>query len=135
MKDIVKMAENAILSLERDRRGRMFLKTNQIRKFLTAVNTVTNKVNLYTSRNIVKHTSEQNGKIKLPDYLVVEIKYLKVKIAYQVGREHSVKDFANKAKLVQYIDDIGDNIDKYNEFAKYVEALVAYHKFYGGKDN
>ncbi len=32
------------------------------------------------------------------------------------------------------IDAIGDDIRKYEDFASYMEALVAFHKFYGGKD-
>lgn len=39
-----------------------------------------------------------------------------------------------KAKLNEAIDEIGNDIKKYKDFAKYIEALVAYHKFYGGKD-
>ena len=33
-----------------------------------------------------------------------------------------------------WIDGIGDSVEKYQKFASYVEALVAFHKFYGGKD-
>ena len=36
--------------------------------------------------------------------------------------------------LMEWIDGIGDSVEKYQKFASYVEALVAFHKFYGGKD-
>ena len=35
---------------------------------------------------------------------------------------------------MQKIDSIGDSVEKYEQFARYVEALVAFHKFYGGRD-
>lgn len=126
MEDIAKTAENVIVNLEKDKWGNPFLKTNQIRKFLTAVNVVTNKVNMYKSKHLLEE--------KFPDELAEEVMYLKVKIAYQAGRERSVKQFVEKADLVQRIKAIGHDIKKYNDFARYVEALVAYHKFYGGKD-
>lgn len=35
---------------------------------------------------------------------------------------------------MEYVDEIGSSIDQYEKFAHYIEALVAYHKYYGGKD-
>lgn len=71
----------------------------------------------------------------------MEIKFLKVKLAYQIGRADSgryranpVKEFADKSGLIGEIDKIGDSLERYENFARYVEALVAFHKFYGGKD-
>ena len=128
-RDIAAQAEKVIKDLcYPDRYGgtRIDLKTNQIRKFLTAVNTVTGKIDIYRTKNDLTN--------KLPEDLAAEVKYLKIKIAYQAGREKSVKTFVEKAGLISWIDEIGDNVEKYEEFAKYVEALVAYHKFYGGKD-
>ena len=130
-KDIVAQAEEVIKGLcypDRFRKGttKIDLKTNQIRKFLTAVNTLTGKIDIYRTKN------EQT--LTLPEYLVAEIKYLKIKIAYQAGREKAVKEFVEKANLISRIDEIGDSVERYEQFAKYVEALVAYHKFYGGRD-
>ena len=39
-----------------------------------------------------------------------------------------------QSKMKHHIEEIGTSISKYEEFAHYVEALVAYHKFYGGND-
>ena len=50
MKDIVKEAEAVILSLEKNRKNEFALRTNQLRKFLSAVNTVSNKVNVYQAQ-------------------------------------------------------------------------------------
>ena len=38
------------------------------------------------------------------------------------------------ARLKERIDAIGTDLRAYEDFAHYVEALVAYHKFYGGED-
>lgn len=69
----------------------------------------------------------------------MQVKFLKVKLAYQIGRAESkrgnpIKDFERETQLMRRIDAIGDDIRKYEDFASYMEALVAFHKFYGGKD-
>lgn len=126
MEDIAGKAEAAVKKLYDKGNKSIKVKTNQIRKFLTAVNSLTNKITVYQA---------QTGEAKtLPNDIAAEVKYLKVKIAYQMAREKDVKDFENEAKLSPMIDGIGTDATKYKEFAKYVEALVAYHKFYGGKD-
>ena len=126
MRDIAKEAEQVILNLKDQNHGKIYLKTNQIRKFLTAVNAITNKVNVYKAKHL--------DATELPDELAGEIQFLKVKAAYQAGRERSVKDFMVQSKMKHHIEGIGTSISKYEEFAHYVEALVAYHKFYGGND-
>lgn len=106
--------------------------TSQIRKFLTAVNTVTEKVNAYK----LEKTDDYDT---LPVELQAQIKYLKVKLAYQIGRNRSkwgnpVEDFEKEAGLISLIDGIKSSTKEYEKFAHYIEALVAFHKFYGGKD-
>ena len=129
MTDIAAEAEKVIKGLlHEDKRGNMVidLRTNQIRKVLTAVNSLTGRIDVYKA---------QNGQTDvLPDDLAAEVKYLKVKIVYQAGREKAVKKFADNAGLIRRIDGIGTSIPKYEDFARYIEALVAYHKFYGGRD-
>ncbi len=101
--------------------------TSQIRRFLTAVNTVSGKVEQYQN--------ETGKSEKLSPDLAAQVKFLKVKLAYQVGRgDDRIKKFEKDADLMAAIDSIGSDAKKYEEFARYVEALVAFHKFYGGKD-
>lgn len=136
MEDVGEKAESVIKGMVYTAHGKngnydkIDLTTGQIRKFLTAVNALTNKIDVYKSQN--------EDTDNLPENLVMEIKYLKVKIAYQAGRDTSknqtVKNFVHKADFFHCIDKIGNSIGAYEEFARYVEALVAYHKFYGGKD-
>ena len=126
--DIVQKAEKVILSLkEKNERGyNNMITTSQIRKFLTAVNAVTNRVEVFKVRcNECENLSEE---------LTNEIKFLKVKLVYQVGKDKKLRPFVEKAELLEMIDGIGGSIRKYENFARYIEALVAYHKYYGGKD-
>ncbi len=127
MEDVGAKAEDVIKSLL-NKDNKLDLTTGQIRKFLTAVNSLTSKIEVYKA---------QNEKFeKLPENLEMEIKYLKVKIAYQAGRDKNkiVKKFVEKAELFERIAKIGNSLAEYENFARYIEALVAYHKFYGGKD-
>ena len=78
MEDVGAKAEDVIKSLL-NKDNKLDLTTGQIRKFLTAVNSLTSKIDVYKA---------QNEKIEeLPENLKMEVKYLKVKIAYQAGRD------------------------------------------------
>ena len=126
--DIAEEAEQVILGLIAAGNGKLYLKTNQIRKFLAAVNTLTNKVEVYRAQN--------GGAKELSAALGEQVKYLKVKFAYQAGRERTgtVRELGEKGKIKERIDRIGLSVERYERFARFIEALVAYHKFHGGKD-
>lgn len=125
--DVVTEAEKAIKELQyKDRYNKIDVTTSQIRKFLTAVNVVRNKVDLYKAKN--------KGAEALSKELTAEIKFLKVNLLYQAGRIAAVKQFMTVSKLDIIIDGIGDSLARFVKFTKYVEALVAYHKFLGGRD-
>lgn len=128
--DIVKDAEDVIQSLKRDNHNTIDLKTNQIRKFLNYVNVLRNKVDIYCAKNLMATT--------LSPELTMEVEFLRVNIVYLVGRDtdksNAVKKFVDKAGLADKIAEIGNNIARFNKFCKFVEALVAFHKFYGGRD-
>lgn len=119
--DYVKIAEENILSLRIDeKRGFGELTTSKIRNILTLVNEIYNEVVLLK-------------KSELPDDIIDRIRYLKVRLAY-AGREKVVKKFVVKTALIEGIDEIKGDKEKFMRYAKYLEALVAYHRFYGGKD-
>ena len=129
MVDYVEKAEQVMLKLKKEK----MVTTSQLRKFLTAVNTINGQVNLLKDKN--------GGQLaELPKDISTEVKYLKVKLAYQIGRagrqdkKNPVWSFEHEAGIFELLDGIGKDVGKYDEFAKYVEALVAYHKFYGGRD-
>lgn len=74
----------------------------------------------------------------LPQDIVDRIQYLKVQFVYEYGRDDkkdgSVRRFINESKILNKIDQIGTSKKKFIEMERYMEALVAYHRFYGGKD-
>lgn len=123
VQDIAAIAEGIIKKLKRNRRNQFELTTAQIRKFLSAVNALTNKISMYRTR-----CGETNV---LSPELAAEVKFLKVKLAYQVARNReTVGDLEKKANLMARIDQIGTDMKKYDAFIHFVEALVAYHKFH-----
>lgn len=135
MENIVDKAELAIKSIRKPNKKNhdklvIELKTNQIRKILTAVNILKNKVDIYKIAN-------PQAK-KLDEELQMEIEFLRVNIAYQIGREKGkenlVREFVEKADLLNMVKDIDGDIKAFENFCRYIEALVAFHKFYGGQE-
>ena len=124
--DVAAEAEAVVQKLPKDRYGNIALKTSQLRRFLSAVNAVTNRIMVYHAR----HVDER----QLPLELASEVKYLKVKFAYQAGRMREVREFGEMAHIKERIDRVGDSFREYQCFVRYMEALVAYHKYYGGRD-
>lgn len=80
----------------------------------------------------VRNELEKNGKEeKLKEEELYKIKYIKVKLIYQVARVN-LKEFLKKTYLNEMIDDVETREDFY-KLVDYVEALVAYQKFYMSK--
>lgn len=121
MQDIAEKARLAVEKLNKSPRNEFFLTTSQLRKFLAAVVALQNRVQAIDGD-------------ELGDEIVEEVKYLKIKAAYQAGRSRDVKDFLDKSDLVKEIDKIGNSKKAFMSFSKYVEGLIAYHKYYGGKE-
>ena len=66
---------------------------------------------------------------------VTALTMMRIRVVYEAGREPSVKDFVREAKLLEYMKDVKHDRKKLIDFAHYMEALVAYHRFYiGGKE-
>jgi CRISPR-associated protein Csm2 len=102
-----------------DSGGTKNVTTSQLRKFLSAVNSVSNKIQIW-------------DKEELSNDLINEIQYLRVKLAYQAGRYGDVRKFALASGLDNKIKDIKTKKD-YLDFARYMEAIIAFHKFEGGE--
>ena len=62
-----------------------------------------------------------------------DIEYLKVRMAYEAGREKAVRKFLDVTTLMNAVDSI-KSYDQFMLFCRYAESLVAYFKFYGGED-
>ena len=62
-----------------------------------------------------------------------DIQYLKVKMAYESGRDKTVKQFINSTYLMEAVSQI-KTYEQFLLYCRYAESLVAYFKFFGGKD-
>ena len=72
---------------------------------------------------------------KLSQDILDRIYYLKVRMVYEYGRgRREVQEFIKKAQLIECVDEINGKRSQFMLFSRYMEALVAYHRFYGGKD-
>lgn len=76
----------------------------------------------------------QNTEDQLSDEIASRIEYLRVRMIYECGREPKVNDFVKAAQLLDYVKMIGNDKKKYILFYHYLEALVAFHRYKGGKD-
>ena len=129
--DYVAEAERNMRALgtEDTRTGRYSFKitTSKIRNILSMVSDIYNDELLSVSPEL----SEKSKAKK---------KALQVRILYEAGRnevyrERPVEEFVLKTKLLDYLKQVENNRAKFIEFAKYMEALVAYHLYLGGRDN
>ena len=118
-KKYVDTAEQVINALKGNRGG--LLTTSKIRNLLSMSSTLYDEVR--------RERAE-----KLSDEEQSRIQYIRLHFAYEAGRDNKVKDFVNEADIFAHIRDIGDSKEKFLLFCKYMEALVAFHRFYGGKE-
>lgn len=111
-------AESVIRQLKK---GSYRLTTSKIRKLLALVSELYNDV------------KRERSNMLNSDW-VSRIQYVRMHIAYEAGRDPVVKEFVQQADLLDIIRHIGTDKEKLIIFCHYMEALVAYHRFYDGKD-
>ena len=71
---------------------------------------------------------------RLDESMQSRVQYIKMRFVYAAGRgEKGVADFMKQSALVECIDTIKDSAKQFELVCKYMEALVAYHKFYINK--
>lgn len=121
----VKQAEKAMLTIcnKTDRRGNPVkpVTTSKIRNLLAMTADIYNEVVNQPGETL---SAEIKG----------QINYMKIHFIYSAGREPKVKELLEEADILTHIDEIGDSRMQYILFSRYMEALVAYRKFRGGKD-
>jgi CRISPR-associated protein Csm2 len=98
------------------------MKTAQLRRFFGAI-------------KLIERTIEEENPEKAWDEVEAEFYLLKPKIAYAKGRKLIPDEFYQVLKVSLNKINIGTNKDKienFKRFVKFLESIVAYHKFYGG---
>jgi len=114
--DYVEQAERLINEMYS--RGKK-ITTSKIRSILSMVN------ELYNSEKVRTGT-------ELSEESKAGLQLLQVRLFYECGRDNTVKDFVLNTYLIEYLKDIGSSREKFIKYARYVEALVAYHRYFGG---
>ena len=119
-KDYVDKAQKVMDKLQSDKR--FDLTTTKIRGLLAMTMDIYNEIMPLTEDEL---SDEINGKIN----------FLKVHVLYEAGRNPwDVKKSVEEAQIIPCIDEIQGSRERYILFSSYMEALVAYFKFNGGRD-
>lgn len=86
----------------------------------------------------VYNTEILRNDAKLTDEDVANIQMARIRVAYECGRDlntREFREFVEEADLLPYLKNIGDSREKAIQYIRYLEALVAYHRFFGGREN
>lgn len=104
------------------------LSTTKVRSFLTLINSLYNAL-------LLEKTTDSEGRIsdELNEDQLEQLRNIKVRMIFET-RDHSVKVFLNNTGLIDGLNFIGRSKKKFIRYTRYLEALVAYHRFYGGQD-
>ena len=117
----VDVAESVILALKKENNGRLALTTSKIRGLLSMTASI--------------YTDVQRDRSKtLSEELQSRVQYLRMRVAYEAGRDPVVKKFVIKAELLEQLSNIRADKERLLLFCRYMEALVAYHRYHGGND-
>ena len=128
--DIVTKAEETIGRLRYNPKCRKTdevfdVKYAQVRKILSSVVAIKNKLGVEQRKS--------KSFDKLPENIAMEVRFLKTTFLYQAGRDkdnkYPVKNFIEDSQLVEMVECIGADVNKFEMFCKYVEALVAFYKY------
>ena len=115
--DYVEAADRVMQVISQEKRYNQ-ITTSKIRNILTLISEV------YDVERI------RNAVDLLPES-VTKLQMMRVRVLYEAGRdEKTVGTFVKEVKLLEYLKGIGPSREKCLLFAHYMEALVAYHRYY-----
>jgi CRISPR-associated protein Csm2 len=118
----VDAAQKAISELyQNGKNNEAKITTSQIRGLLSGISDIYNDI-------VQLDTNELTPEIKS------KIMYLKVQFVYASGRDEKVRKFIEKTNMIKHIDNALNGKKEFIKMERYMEALVAYHKFYGGDE-
>lgn len=95
------------------------LETNQVRKFLDAINRI--------KADLIDETADNQVRFQK---IEVDIVLLKPKLAYAAARQKSAKPLQEVLDVA--IDRVHSTLD-FDRLVQFVESIIAYHKAAGGK--
>lgn len=95
--------------------------TSKIRNLLSLVTDIYNTENIRTEEKLLPES-------------IVKLNLMRVRVAYECGRDDTVKSFVAQTNLLEYLKGISTDRADLIRFAQYMEALVAFHRYFGGKE-
>ena len=113
--DYVDQAERVMKSNVRN------ITTSKIRNIYSLATDIYNKERLQTGKTLKKEN-------------VSQLQMMRVRVLYEGGRDRKTKQFIEASHILEYIKGIGTDRELFLRFAHYLEALVAYHRYFGGKE-
>lgn len=90
--------------------------------------------NWFSIANDIYNVESRSSEIGLKPESCTKLLNLRVRIVYDAGKDSKIKDFVTSANLLSYIKGIGESREQMIRFTHYMEALVAYHKYFGGRE-
>ncbi|MCD8129602.1 MAG: type III-A CRISPR-associated protein Csm2 [Oscillospiraceae bacterium] len=118
--DYVDAAEKVIQVIQAD--GNL-ITTSKLRNLLSLF------VDVYNTENLLTGDELQPASVNA-------LTMARIRMLYEAGRDRvKVKKFIEAADLLPYLKDIGKSRTKMINYYHYLEALVAYHKYYNGREN
>ena len=95
--------------------------TSKIRNLLSLVTDIYNTENIRTEEKLLPES-------------IVKLNLMRGRVAYECGRDDTVKSFVAQTNLLEYLKGISTDRADLIRFAHYMEALVAFHRYFGGKE-
>ena len=92
--------------------------------------------NLFDLLNGLREQIRTERATKLTEDMKGQVQYIKLRFVYAAGRDKEskgVRDFIQRSGMIACLDTVKDSVKQYELVCKYMEALVAYHKYYINK--
>ena len=115
-KDYVDFAENLMRTRFRQ------ITTSKLRNILSLLMDVYNTEILRTETELLEESK-------------VKLQMARIRIAYECGRDRNTKEFVEGAHLLPWLKAVGSSREQAIRYIHYLEAIVAYHRFWGGREN
>jgi CRISPR-associated protein Csm2 len=125
IRDLVKHSESFGKFLKAQR-----LETNQVRKFLDAINQAKFKITRLKGNTSDSDNSTNTLKDDIFKAIESDIVMLKPKLAYAAARQEAAKPLS---EVMSHAIDKVHSIEDFNRLVQLIESIIAYHKAEGGK--
>ena len=107
-------------------RSSRFITTSKLRSLMSLASGVYNVENLRTEPQLLPES-------------ITQLNLMRMHTAYECGRDFDIKNFVQNAHILNYLKwfstDRPESRQDLINFYHYLEAIVAFHRYFGGKEN